>query len=167
MNALTLFVIGAPAAFWVGWWARGAWDRGGSEMTAWKHRLKRPFARLFEWFSHGNRLVAFTLFCGLMGLGAFGYTWNADQQSEDRSTEGLACVAAYIQAQNDAQTPRTNASVAASDARYAWDMAPDGPEKNRLLGEYQDAYRHYVEVRAFNPLPTLSPSFCEEARRAR
>lgn len=164
---LALFLVGAPVAFWLGWFARGAWDRGGSDMAARARSRMRPLDRLFEWFAEGNRLIGFSLFCGIIGLGAFVYTWTADQQSEDRTAEVVRCVAEYIDEQNAAQEPRTKASIIANDARYAWDLAPAGAAKDRLRDEYKRAYEHYVDVRTFNPLPSFSLANCEEAEHAR
>lgn len=127
---------------------------------------KRPFATLLEWLAVGNRLIGLVVVTTLLALGAVGYTFSADQQSEDRTDDVVSCIARYIGELTEASAPRTLASIAATDARFNWDVGTDPLHptwsKERLKAEYVRLYKHYQDVTAKNPpVPEFNLAFCE------
>lgn len=169
MNAAELVALGAFPSFAAGWFLRDLYDviHRGKLMVA-RTRKVRPFQTLFAWFSHGNRLTALVVITATIALAALGYTYSADQQSENRSDNIVACVARYVDVLSKANLPRTAASVKASDARRDWDRGHSDKEpeltKSELKARYLRLYANYEKVRAGNPLPEFSLTFCREHR---
>lgn len=121
---------------------------------------------LLDWFAQGNRLIGLVVATTVLAVAALGYTYSADQQSEDRTDDVVSCIARYIAELTEASAPRTLASIAANDARFNWDAGtnPQHPtwSKERLKAEYVRLYKHYQDVTAKNPpVPEFNLIFCE------
>lgn len=130
----------------------------------------RPLDAFGGWFAQGHRLVAFVVIIGLIATGAFAYTVFTGKQSSSRDERNFSCLVAFVSETNRAQAPRTVASTKASDARRDWDrgysrdQGAENLSKDQLFDRYQRLYDEYVRVRDLNPLPVLSPTYCESVR---
>lgn len=174
MNALGAFIVTAPIAFALGWFARDLHDkhlRGLTMDTATKTRI----TRLLDWLGHPRKLTVLVVVTAVAVLGSIAYTTiskNAsDRRADDAKDDITACVQRYVRTLSAANLPRTAASVAASDARRDWDRGfsdskdAKGLTKDELKDRYLTLYANYVKVRAGNPLPEFSRAFCDGAKK--